>query len=101
MDTERRLERYRAADRWPTEEALAAMLDNQMGAFAAVRQALPALAQAVRAAAERLRNDAGRLVYVGAGASGRLAVQDGVELYPTFDWPHDGRIYIVAGGEAA
>ncbi|HRY27229.1 MAG: N-acetylmuramic acid 6-phosphate etherase [Geminicoccaceae bacterium] len=101
MDTERRLERYRAADRWPTEEALAAMLDNQMGAFAAVRQALPALAQAVRAAAERLRNDAGRLVYVGAGASGRLAVQDGVELYPTFDWPHDRLIYIVAGGEAA
>ncbi|MEZ5865459.1 MAG: hypothetical protein R3D25_15845 [Geminicoccaceae bacterium] len=101
MDTERRLERYRAADRWPTEEALAAMLDNQMGAFAAVRQALPALGAAVQAAALRLRDDAGRLVYVGAGASGRLAVQDGVELYPTFAWPHDRLIYIVAGGEAA
>lgn len=101
MDTERRLERYRAADRWPTEEALAAMLDNQMGAFAAVRQALPALATAVQAAVARLRNDSGRLVYVGAGASGRLAVQDGVELYPTFDWPHERLIYVIAGGEAA
>lgn len=101
MDTERRLERYRAADRWPTEEALAAMLDNQMAAFGAVRQALPALAAAVQAAAGRLANDKGRLVYVGAGASGRLAVQDGVELHPTFGWPHDRLVYLMAGGEAA
>ena len=46
-DTERRLERYRDADRWPIEESLAAMLDNQQGAFVAVRNALPALAGAV------------------------------------------------------
>ena len=44
MDTEGRLERYRDADRWPTEESLAAMLDNQLGAFVAVRNALPPLA---------------------------------------------------------
>ena len=101
MDTERRLERYRSADRWPTEEALGAMLDNQLGALLAVRQALPALTAAVRAAAARLREAEGRLVYVGAGASGRLAVQDGVELYPTFGWPHARLLYLMAGGEAA
>lgn len=101
MDTERRLERYRGADQWPTDEALAGMLDNQLGAFFAVRQALPALTRAVRAAAERLRQGDGRLVYVGAGASGRLAVQDGVELYPTFGWPHGRLLYLMAGGEAA
>ena len=101
MDTERRLERYRTADRWPTEEALGAMLDNQLGAFFAVRQALPALTAAARAAAARLRTAEGRLVYVGAGASGRLAVQDGVELYPTFGWPHERLLYLMAGGEAA
>ncbi len=101
MDTERRLERYRAADRWPTGEALAAMLDNQSAAFCAVRQALPALAAAVRAAAHRLGSGRGRLVYVGAGASGRLAVQDGVELHPTFGWPHDRLLFLLAGGEAA
>ena len=33
MDTEGRLQRYRDADRWPTEESLAAMLDNQQSAF--------------------------------------------------------------------
>jgi N-acetylmuramic acid 6-phosphate etherase len=100
MDTEGRLQRYRDADRWPTEESLAAMLDNQQGAFVAVRNALPALAQAAQAAAARL-GDTGRLIYVGAGASGRLAVQDGVELYPTFGWPNDRLVYLMAGGSDA
>jgi N-acetylmuramic acid 6-phosphate etherase len=97
MDTEGRLARYRDADRWPTEESLAAMLDNQQSAFVAVRNALPALARAAQAAAARL-GDAGRLIYVGAGASGRLAVQDGVELYPTFGWPNERLVYLIAGG---
>ncbi len=100
MDTEGRLARYRDADGWPTEEALAAMLDNQQAAFVAVRNALPALSRAVQTAAARLA-DRGRLVYVGAGASGRLAVQDGVELYPTFGWPRERLIHLLAGGEAA
>jgi N-acetylmuramic acid 6-phosphate etherase len=102
MDTETRLERYRDADRWPSEESLAAMLDSQFAAFAAVRGALPALAAAARAAADRLRDDGGgRLVYAGAGASGRLAVQDGVELHPTFGWPNERLIYLLAGGDEA
>jgi N-acetylmuramic acid 6-phosphate etherase len=101
MDTEKTLRRYRDAASWPAEEGLAAMLDNQFGAFAAVRLALPALAAATTAAAERLRHSAGRLIYCGAGASGRLAVQDGVELYPTFGWPADRLAYLVAGGEPA
>ena len=101
MDTERRLERYRDADRWPTEESLAAMLDSQFAAFAAVREALPALAEAARAAAARLRQGSGRLVYVGAGASGRLAVQDGVELHPTFGWPAERLVHLLAGGDPA
>ena len=100
MDTEDRLERYRDADTWPAEQSLAAMLDSQMAAFDAVRQALPALARAAEAAADRLRRE-GRLVYAGAGASGRLAVQDGVELHPTFGWPRARLCYLIAGGERA
>ena len=42
MDTEMTLLRYRDAAAWPTEEGLAAMLDNQFGAFVAVRLAIPA-----------------------------------------------------------
>jgi N-acetylmuramic acid 6-phosphate etherase len=100
MDTENTLRRYRDADAWPAEEALAAMLDNQFGAFVAVRLALPSLAVAATAAAERLRQG-GRLIYCGAGASGRLAVQDGVELHPTFGWPVERLAYLIAGGERA
>lgn len=99
MDTEDRLQRYRDADIWPAAESLAAMLDHQMAAFVAVRNALPALVRAAEAAAARLR--AGRLVYAGAGASGRLAVQDGVELHPTFGWPRERLCYLIAGGERA
>jgi N-acetylmuramic acid 6-phosphate etherase len=108
MSTEAGLARYRDAETWPTEEGLAAMLDHQGMALFAVRQALPALAAAVAAAASRLteggrghHNEMGRLVYAGAGASGRLAVQDGVELYPTFGWPHHRLATLVAGGDAA
>jgi N-acetylmuramic acid 6-phosphate etherase len=100
MDTEDRLERWRDADTWPAERSLAAMLDSQMAALGAVRSALPALARAADAAAQRLGHG-GRLVYAGAGASGRLAVQDGVELHPTFGWPRERLCYLIAGGEAA
>jgi len=48
----------------------------------------------------RLR-DGGRLVYAGAGTSGRLAVQDGAELMPTFSWPAERLLLLIAGGKEA
>ncbi len=100
MDTEASLPGAAEAELWPTERALGAMLDGQEAALAAVRHALPALSVAVAAAAGRLRT-AGRLVYAGAGASARLAVQDGVELHPTFGWPHERLASLIAGGPPA
>ncbi len=101
MQTEQALLRYRDAAIWPVEEGMGAMLDNQFAAFVAVQKALPALAAAVTAAAARLLGSAGRLVYCGAGASARLAVQDGVELHPTFGWPNERLAYLIAGGVGA
>src|SRR5262249_36792776 len=43
----------------------------------------------------------GRLVYAGAGTSGRIAVQDGSELPPTYDWPADRLVFVIAGGLGA
>ena len=100
MNTEDSLPGVADAELWPTEQALAAMLHGQTSAIDAVRYALPALSLAVAAAAVRLSRQ-GRLVYAGAGASARLAVQDGVELYPTFGWPHDRLATVIAGGTAA
>jgi N-acetylmuramic acid 6-phosphate etherase len=45
--------------------------------------------------------DRGRLVYAGAGTSGRLAVQDGAELMPTFSWPPERLLLLMAGGSDA
>ena len=92
--------RYVALDEWPPAVVLEALFEAQLSAVAAVRPALPAIASAAEAAADRLRG-AGRLVYCGAGTSGRIGVQDGAELTPTFDWPEDRLGLLIAGGSDA
>jgi N-acetylmuramic acid 6-phosphate etherase len=93
--------RYRDIDTWNAEISIHAMWEAQLAAVAAVQPALPALAAAAIAAAARLGADAGRLVYAGAGTSGRIGVQDGAELPPTFDWPQHRLVLLMAGGDAA
>ncbi|HEX5006839.1 MAG TPA: N-acetylmuramic acid 6-phosphate etherase, partial [Hyphomonadaceae bacterium] len=58
------------------------------------------IAAAVEAAAARL-GQSGRLVYVGAGTSARIGVQDGAEPFPTFNWPREQVVFVIAGGERA
>ncbi|MBW3616563.1 MAG: N-acetylmuramic acid 6-phosphate etherase [Proteobacteria bacterium] len=101
MPTEGISARYADVDLWPTRDAVAAMLEGQLAAAAAVAAQADPLAAAAEAAAARLADPAGRLVYVGAGASGRIAVQDGVELGPTYDWPSERLVYALAGGTGA
>ena len=85
----------------PTGEVLATLLASQRRGLDAVEVARDALERAVTAAAARLREGEGRLVFAGAGASGRLAVQDGAELWPTFGWPASRLVLAMAGGERA
>lgn len=100
MDTERPSPRYAGIDLWEPRDVLDAMIEGQFSAVAAVRAARPQLENAALAMEERLR-DRGRLVYAGAGTSGRLAVQDGAELMPTFSWPRDRLLLLIAGGYEA
>ena len=100
MDTEQASPRYADIDLWAPAEVLDAMIEGQMAAVAAVRAALPAIEQAALATEARLR-EGGKLIYVGAGTSGRLAVQDGAELIPTFNWPKDRLLLLMAGGKDA
>jgi N-acetylmuramic acid 6-phosphate etherase len=100
MDTERASPRYSDIDVWAPLDIAEAMIEGQFTAVAAVRSARFALLEAALAAAERLRQG-GRLVYVGAGTSGRLAVQDGAELVPTFSWPQERLLLLIAGGRNA
>jgi N-acetylmuramic acid 6-phosphate etherase len=101
MATETVDPRFRDIDAWDTASAIEAMWEGQISAIAALRQALPAITDAANAAAERLRIGRGRLIYAGAGTSGRVAVQDGAELPPTFDWPQERISFLMAGGDGA
>jgi N-acetylmuramic acid 6-phosphate etherase len=100
MSTEDLSPRTRDLDLWDTLEGAKALHEGQLSAVAAVGPALPALAAAVDDSVTRLARG-GRLIYVGAGTSGRLAVQDGAELIPTFNWPPEHVAFVMAGGEAA
>ncbi len=69
-------------------------------AFAAVGRVLPAVARVVEAAAKRV-GGGGRLVYCGAGTSGRLGVLDASECVPTFGVPPGMVVGLIAGGDRA
>ena len=100
MLTEQISPRYIDLDSWPTGEIIAAMYDGQLAAASAVRGALADIARAVDAAVPALERG-GRIVYVGAGTSGRIGVQDGTELPPTYDWPSERLMFAMAGGLGA
>ena len=99
-DTESPHPAHTTLDEYPTRELVDAFLGDQAHAAAAVRAALEAIARAVDAAVPRLQRG-GRLVYVGAGTSGRLGLLDSVELHPTFSWPPERSVALLAGGDTA
>ena len=87
-------------DLYPAADLLAAFVDDQFQAVEAVRAALPQLQAALDAALPRIQAG-GRLLYAGAGTSGRLGVLDSVELPPTFGWPRERAVAMLAGGHGA
>ena len=87
-------------DLYAPRELLAAFVEDQVEAVNAVRAALPQLEAALIAALPRIQAG-GRLLYAGAGTSGRLGVLDSVELPPTFGWPRDRAVALLAGGQSA
>ena len=87
-------------DEYPTAALVDAFVDDQLGAVNAVRAAGDQLARAVTQAVPRLEAG-GRLIYVGAGTSGRLGLLDSVELFPTFSWPRERAVALLAGGRDA
>lgn len=87
-------------DEYGLPELVDALVADQAIAAQAVRAASAQLARAVEGAVPRLENG-GRIIYVGAGTSGRLGLLDSVELNPTFSWPHDRSLALLAGGPSA
>lgn len=100
MLTESRNPNTTRIDQLSTLEMLSVINDEDAKVAIAVRHALPQIAQAVDAISARMR-DGGRLIYSGAGTSGRLGVLDAVECVPTFSAPPGLVIGLIAGGNKA
>ncbi|WP_147917540.1 N-acetylmuramic acid 6-phosphate etherase [Ruania zhangjianzhongii] len=100
LATERVDEQYRDLDRRTAREVLTALNDAEAQVPIAVSAVLDELALLVEAVAEGIRSG-GRLVYVGAGTSGRLGVLDAAECPPTFHVSPETVQGLIAGGRGA
>jgi N-acetylmuramic acid 6-phosphate etherase len=87
-------------EQFATPNLVAAFVDDQHHAVSAVQAVAVQIARAVDLAVPRIKAG-GRLVYVGAGTSGRLGLLDSVELNPTFSWPDERAVALLAGGESS
>lgn len=78
------------------------MIEDQGQALIAVKKSKESIINAVNSIVTRLNKyKKGRLIYCGAGTSGRIGVQDAVELIPTFGWNEKRLDFIIAGGKKA
>jgi len=100
ISTERDNPRSAKIDQMSTFDALSLINSEDAKVAAAVKEALPQVAEAVEIISEAL-SSGGRLFYVGAGTSGRLGFLDAVECVPTFSTPPDLIQAVVAGGSEA
>lgn len=100
LGTETRNERTADLDGMPVTDLLTAMNDEDQTVALAVRRALPRIAEAVQAAEASLRRG-GRLIYLGAGTSGRIGLLDAVECPPTFGTAPEQVMGLLAGGPGA
>lgn len=100
LTTEQRNERTMRLDEMSVHEVLEVMNEEDRSVPDAVARALPQIERAVDLITASLRAG-GRLIYVGAGTSGRLALLDAVECPPTFDTDPDRVVAFLAGGPGA
>lgn len=100
FDTERANERSRELDALELAAAFDVMNAEDALVPLAVAQAKPAIVQAIELVVTALRQG-GRLIYVGAGTSGRLGVLDASECPPTFRTPPSQVVGLIAGGQVA
>lgn len=100
LDTEKRNERTMRIDEMSTLEMLSVINDEDHKVAEAVKEVLPEIARAVDIVYEQLHRG-GRLIYCGAGTSGRLGVLDAVECPPTYGVDHGMVMGLIAGGEGA
>lgn len=98
LKTERRNEKTTHIDRMDTLSMLKIINEENMNSVRAVEAELDNIAKAVDLATECFTKG-GRMFYIGAGTSGRIAIMDAAECPPTYGVAHDKVVGIIAGGE--
>lgn len=98
--TEKRNEKTMQLDQMTPLEILTIMNEEDEYVIQAVKNQLPQIAKVVEWCTKRLKNN-GRLIYMGAGTSGRLGVLDAVECPPTFGVNSEKVTGLIAGGSSA
>ena len=98
--TEQRLAASKNLDRMSSLEIVRLMNREDRKVAAAVGRTLPQIARAIDAIVAAMR-EGGRLFYVGAGSSGRMAILDAAECPPTFGISRKRMIAFIAGGRRA
>lgn len=89
-------------DEMKSVDALRYLLEDQFSVFSIINDVIPNINKVVELMYDRLqKKPTARLIYVGAGTSGRIGLQDGTEIFPTFGWPKERIKYIIAGGRMA
>ncbi|UER66123.1 N-acetylmuramic acid 6-phosphate etherase [Enterococcus faecalis] len=100
LTTKARNEATKKIDQVSTLEMVTLINQEDQKVAQAIEKVLPQIAAAIDAAAERFKKG-GRLIYCGAGTSGRLGALDAIELTPTYSVSPERAFGILAGGEKA
>jgi len=98
--TEQRNQASMNLDQMSIREAIQLMNEQDKKVPEAIEKALPEIEALIEAVIKSFENN-GRLIYLGAGTSGRLGILDAVECVPTFGTPPEMVVGLIAGGDTA
>ena len=100
METEKQNPNTMNLDEMSIKEALTIMNSEDKKVAEAIGEVIPEIEEAVQVITSQLKKG-GRLIYTGAGTSGRLGVLDAAECPPTFGTPKEQIVGLIAGGQRA
>lgn len=100
METEKQNPNTMNLDKMSVKDALIVMNNEDKKVAEAIEEVIPEIEEAVHVIIRQLKKG-GRLIYTGAGTSGRLGVLDAAECPPTFGTPKEQVVGLIAGGERA
>ena len=98
-ETEKKNKSFDTIENWEIKKLLEELLQSQIKSFNAVKDALNEIELAVSSSLKKIKKRNSKIVYVGAGTSGRIGALDGVELIPTFGWPDDRVQFCFSGDD--